>query len=86
MAATLKTWVPRLGTFCRTAAVAVIAGVCRRREIDDINARIAARPVAEQAAITVGVLGALLLISLLAAQFGWIGMLVFWLAVIVVVN
>lgn len=52
----------------------------------DINDRIAARPVWEQAAITVGVLSVMFALCLIAAQFGWIGMLSFFLAIIVIVN
>ncbi|KUF08664.1 hypothetical protein [Pseudoponticoccus marisrubri] len=86
MAATLKRLVPRIGTLCRTAAVALIAGVCRWRSIREINDAIRARPVQQQAAITLGVFALLFVLGLVAAQFGWVGMLVFWLAVIVIVN
>lgn len=86
MAANFRNIVSRIGTMCRIAAVAVIAGVYRSRSIRDIDAAIAARPVQQQAAITAGVLGVLFALSLVAAQFGWIGLLVLWLAVIVIVN
>ena len=86
MATTIKTLMPRIGTLCRTIAVALIAGVCRWRSIREVNDRIVARSVQEQALITAAVLGVLFAICLFAAQFGWIGMLVFFLAVIIVVN
>lgn len=86
MAAKFSSLVSRFGTMCRISAVALIAGVCRSRSIRDIDAAITARPVQQQAAITAGVLGALFGLSLIAAQFGWVGMLLFWLAVIVLVN
>ncbi len=76
----------RIGTTCRNVAVAVIAGVYRRRSTQEVNSAIKARPTEQQIAITAAVLGALLAGCVFAAQFGWIGMLVFWLAVIVLVN
>jgi hypothetical protein len=86
MAETLKSWLPRVGLLCRSAAVAVIAGVFRRQSIGEINDRLRSRPLGDQVAITGGVLALLFLLSLAAAHFGWIGMLAFWLAVIVLVN
>lgn len=86
MATTIKTLLPRLGVIARTSAVAVISGFCRRRSIGEINERVAARPIHDQVAITVAVLAALFVLSLIAAQFGWVGMLAFWLVVIVLVN
>lgn len=75
-----------IGTTCRNVAVAVIAGVYRQRSAREVNSALKARPTEQQAAITAAVLGLLLAGCLFAAQFGWIGMLVFWLAVIVLVN
>lgn len=86
MATTKKAILPRLGGICRVSAVSVIAGICRWMSMKDINDRIAARPVWEQAAITVGVLSVMFALCLIAAQFGWIGMLSFFLAIIVIVN
>jgi hypothetical protein len=86
MAMIRKSLMPRFGVLCRTAAVALIAGVTRKRSMSDVNADIAGRPVPEQTMITGATLGVLLCMSIAAAQFGWIGMLLFWLAVIVVVN
>ena len=78
--------VNRIGSVCRNAAVAVIAGVYRWRSIDEVNSAIKARPIRQQVMITAGVLALLFVLSIAAAQFGWIGMLGFWLAVIVLVN
>ncbi|MEL6643812.1 MAG: hypothetical protein AAFQ79_07750 [Pseudomonadota bacterium] len=86
MATTLKTWIPRFGVLCRTSAVALIAGVYRRSSIQEVNDHMVARPLQQQVLITPAVLGALFALSALAAQFGWIGMLLFWIAVIVLVN
>ncbi|MBN2759574.1 MAG: hypothetical protein JXQ79_03660 [Rhodobacteraceae bacterium] len=86
MNGTVRSLVPRLGTVCRAGAVALIAGVYRSRSFAEINDKIAARPVAEQAAIVLAALMAMFILSLIAAQFGWVGMLALWLAVIIVVN
>ncbi|MEO0944627.1 MAG: hypothetical protein AAFY06_07255 [Pseudomonadota bacterium] len=76
----------QLGAHCRRSAVTLIAGVCRWRSIGEINDWMLASPVRKQALVTTSVLGAVLAVSLLAAQFGWIGMLVFFLAIVLIVN
>jgi hypothetical protein len=86
MARTSRKLAARIGTLCRRVAVVVMSGVARRRPIEEIDAALRRRPVREQALITGGILALLLALSLAAAQFGWIGMLVFWLLVIVLVN
>lgn len=72
--------------FCRSAAVALIAGIAHRIGFDEVEARLAARPAQEQALLVGATLVALFLAALLAAQAGWIGMLLFWLAVIVLAR
>jgi len=86
MATTLRKLVPHVGVLCRTGAVAVMAGIWRARSIHEINAWLSARPLGQQVAVTLGVMAVILALSLVAAQFGWIGMLAFWLALIVLVN
>ncbi|MEL7253071.1 MAG: hypothetical protein AAFZ04_04595 [Pseudomonadota bacterium] len=76
----------RIGPLCRNIAVSLIAGVCRWRSFEDVNDRFRARPIASQAMITGGVMAALFGASLVAGYFGWIGLLVFWMAVIILVN
>lgn len=80
------TLMTQLGAHCRRSAVTLIAGVCRWRSIGEINDWMLASPVRKQALVTTSVLGAVLAVSLLAAQFGWIGMLVFFLAIVLIVN
>lgn len=86
MGVTIRSVVPRVGTVLRLATVSVIAGFCRWLSITDINARMKARPVPEQAMIVLAVMAVLFTLALIAAQFGWIGMLTFWLSIILVVN
>ena len=74
------------GATSRKVAAALIAGVWRKRSVREIDAWIRRRPGRDQVMITGGVLVALLALSLVAAQFGWVGMLVFWLGIIVIVN
>jgi hypothetical protein len=75
-----------LGRACRTVAFALIAGFCRRLGHDEVAARMSRRPAREQALIVGATLAGLALTSLLFAQFGAIGMLIFLLLVIVIVN
>ena len=75
-----------LSTLCRTAAVTLLGGLVPRMTADEIEARLRTRPGREQTAIVGATLLALFLLAVLAAQFGWIGMLVFWMAVIVVAR
>jgi len=76
----------RPGNLCRNVASALIAGVWRRRTIREVRDRLAGLPPREEAAVVVGTLAALLLLALLAAQFGPIGLLVYLLAVVLIVN
>ncbi len=74
------------GRMSRTVAIALIAGVRRRLSMDDVEDRILALPLRDQALVTVATLSALFLVSLLAAQFGLIGLAVFWLGVILIIR
>jgi hypothetical protein len=76
----------RLGQICRNVAAALIAGVWRRRSIREVRDRLAAMPAREETAVVAGVLAALFLVAVLAAQFGPIGLLVYLLAVVLIVN
>ena len=71
---------------CRTVAVALYAGVRRGRSFNDHEADIAAAPLKTQIFFTVAILLALLACSIFAAQFGLIGLAVFWLGVIILVR
>jgi uncharacterized membrane protein len=77
-----------LGAFghLRMAAVALIAGVWRKRSMKDTHDRVSALPMREQAVLVAGVLGLLFGLCLVAAQFGWIGLLAFALLVVLIVN
>ncbi|MEM7596692.1 MAG: hypothetical protein AAF382_03280 [Pseudomonadota bacterium] len=86
MAQTTHTITHRMGSICRGVTVSLIAGVCRWRSFDEIDTSLKTRPVPNQAMIIAGVIAALFALSLLAGYFGWIGLLVFWLIVIVLVN
>ncbi len=75
-----------LGLLCRTVAVTLLSGWLTRRDFAEVESRLAARPVAEQAAIVGAVLGALFLLALLAAQAGAVGLCLYGLAVVVVAR
>ncbi|MEL6643181.1 MAG: hypothetical protein AAFQ79_04540 [Pseudomonadota bacterium] len=71
---------------CRLAASAVIAGVARHLTVKDVNDRIAGKPLRDQVIVLGGVMLALFLAAVFAAQFGIIGMLVYFLSLIILVN
>jgi hypothetical protein len=71
---------------CRNVAVSLLSGWLTRRSFDDVEAALAARPVGDQAAIVGGVLAALFLLALLAAQAGLVGLALYGLAVVVVAR
>lgn len=75
----------RAGRLCRTVAAALIAGVSRRPAFE-VEDRLSRRPLAEQSLLVGATLAALFLVSLLFAQLGWIGMLIFLLLVVLVVR
>lgn len=71
---------------CRSVAVALISGLRPAMTFEQVEARVAARPVGDQTMIVGGTLALLFLLALIAAQIGWVAMLVYWLAVIVVAR
>jgi hypothetical protein len=74
------------GRRCRAVVAALLSGLVSRLGVEEIEARLAARPPREQVLLVGGVLALLFLLSLLAAQAGWVGMLGFWLAVILIAR
>ncbi|MEL6234776.1 MAG: hypothetical protein AAFR46_10235 [Pseudomonadota bacterium] len=74
---TVPQFMAKAARLCRSVAALLIAGVMRRLDSDEVEARLAARPVREQITITALVLLALFLAALLAAQGGIWGMLAF---------
>lgn len=76
----------RLGRLCRAVAAALIAGVSRRDGSTATEAKIARQPIARQCGIVGGVLALLFGLSLAAAVFGWLGLAVFWMIIILIVR
>jgi hypothetical protein len=76
----------QVGRTCRNVAIGLIAGVARGRSPAAIDRALRRRTPREQTGIVAAVIGLLALLSFFAAQFGWVGLLVYWLAVIVLVN
>lgn len=75
-----------LGRAARRTAAALVACFRRGLSAEEVEARLAARSLADQATVVVAVLGALFLTSLLFAQAGPVGFFLFLLLVIVVVG
>ncbi|MGY6411935.1 MAG: hypothetical protein ACXIUV_13045 [Alkalilacustris sp.] len=86
MPITRPTVLSTIGGLARTVSATLIAGVWRSRTISQVESRIKQLSLRDQGGVVGGVLALLLLLSLFAAQFGIIGLMVFWLAVIVLVN
>jgi hypothetical protein len=86
MTQTLRRTFTPLGVAARNATALVVSGVARRFGLGDVRDRIAALPVGEQTLIVGGVLGLLFLLSLFAAQFGVVGMLIFFLGIILIAR
>ncbi len=76
----------RAAQIVRTAALLVVAGVWRSRSLDQIERRVADQPLRVQAGIVGGVLAALLILAFFFAQAGWVGILIYWLILIVLVR
>ena len=69
----------------RMVAAMLMAAFWPGRDAPDLAARIEAQQPRAQAAIVGGVLGMLFLLSLFSAQFGLLGIALFWGAVVLVV-
>jgi hypothetical protein len=66
-------------------AAALLGGLWIGRDSADVADQIASLPPGRQVAFTLSTLALLLGFSLFAAQFGLVGLAVFWLAVILIV-
>lgn len=86
MSASIKPLLAKAGSFCRTCAACIIAGLWPRRSLKDVEARLAACSAGQQVAITGGVFFLLVLLGFFAAQFGWIGVLLYWMSIILIVR
>lgn len=72
----------RLARMSRRVAVALGARLWPTDTQASLEARLMAQPVRIQAALVAAALSILLLAAVLAAQFGWVGLLVYFVAVI----
>lgn len=72
----------RLWCLSRDIALALIAALWPGEDFASVEAKLEKAPPAQQVLIVAAVLCALFLCSLLAAQFGFIGILLFWLLII----
>ncbi len=77
---------PRLARHCRSVAVLVLSGIFRSQPFEVIERRVAMLPVSRQAAITGAVLGLLLAVALVAAQFGPLGLAAYFIAIVLLVR
>jgi hypothetical protein len=71
---------------CRHVSASLIAAIWRTRTPAEIDAAIDRLPVARQTGVVASVLAFLFGLSLFAAQFGLIGLALFWLAVVLIIS
>jgi len=86
MAGALKHALSPIASASLNVVALLVSGVARRIGIEDARDRIAALGQRDQALVVGGTLGLLFLLSLFAAQFGVIGLLVYALAIIVIAR
>lgn len=86
MIASFKQFLFKAGAFCRTCAACVIAGFWPRLSFAEVRARLAACSSRQQVVITSGLFLCLISLAFIAAQFGWIGILLYWMSIIVIVR
>jgi hypothetical protein len=70
----------------RAAVSALLSGLWTGLDIDEIEARLAARPLPEQALLVGGVLALLFGLSLVFAQAGIGGIVAFWIVVALIAR
>lgn len=75
-----------VGRRCRTVAALLISGLWIGRSFSDVEERLGALPVRQQAVVVGGTLALLFAGAFVAAQAGIVGLLVYLLAVIVVAR
>ena len=71
---------------CRTVAVALLSGRCRRFGFHEIEDRVLALPSGQRAGIIGATLALMIGASMIAAQFGLLGMAVIFAAVVFLVG
>ncbi|ABV94484.1 hypothetical protein Dshi_2751 [Dinoroseobacter shibae DFL 12 = DSM 16493] len=86
MAEEIRALMSGLGQRARVVAFALVAGIARLCGKPEVDKTLRDLPAHKQRRVTVLALSGLLMTSLLAAQFGWIGMLVFFMAVVLIIN
>ncbi len=70
----------------RNAAVLVVAQLWPGRNFETVDRQVRALPVRQQAEVTVGVLGLLFLLALFAGQFGPLGVMLYFAAVLLTIR
>ncbi|MEM8592355.1 MAG: hypothetical protein AAGF13_07490 [Pseudomonadota bacterium] len=76
----------QLGRACRRVAVGLVARAWPGETLTSVEARVAAMPLRHQAVIVGSVLALLFALLIVALQFGWTGMLVFFVLVMLLVG
>lgn len=76
----------RLERACRTVTAGVLAAVLGRRDPATLDQWLRQRPAPRRWAIIGGTLGLLLLLALVMAQFGWIGLALYFAAVVALIR
>lgn len=77
---------PSLACRARDAAILVIAQLWPGQDFTSIETRLDSEPLRIQAEVTLSVLGYLLLLALFAGQFGPLGLMLYFAAVLITVR
>lgn len=76
----------RIGVHCRRCAVMAIAAVWRSQSVEGLHRRMARLPLRKKVMLTGAVLGFLFLLALFSAQFGPVGLMLYFAAVLLILR
>jgi len=79
-------WTIRAAETCRRVAVALVARVWPGETQTSLEDRVAALPPVTQVGLVGGIIGVLFGFAIFSAQFGWVGLLVYGLVIVVLVG
>jgi len=82
----LEQQIIRAGRLARSASLLLVAGLWPKQDFADVDKRVSALSVPAQSTIVAAVLAALFCTAMIAAQFGWLGMGIYWMLIILIAR